>query len=155
MGDSRITMRLASEEECGYPDEELAKEASNETERCGDLDLRECVTYDGPGPGPWEVFQLHHSDSDPFLKGTGFGDLNTYLGRPASAPLRPMTPVIISNGWNWELPATFNLNARLAVKCASCADATFSHFYVFHRSSSLCSSGPGKFVLPLKSLEGV
>lgn len=94
MGDSRITMRLASEEECGYPDEELAKEASNETERCGDLDLRECVTYDGPGPGPWEVFQLHHSDSDPFLKGTGFGDLNTYLGRPASAPLRPMTPVM-------------------------------------------------------------
>ncbi|KAL5145395.1 hypothetical protein HKD37_06G015448 [Glycine soja] len=111
MGDSRITMRLAPEEECGYPDEELAKEASNETERCGDLDLRECVTYDGPGP--WEVFQLHHSDSDPFLKGTGFGDLNTYLGRPASAPLRPMTPARDIKGQNQKLNSTAQQSREL------------------------------------------
>ncbi|KAG5018994.1 hypothetical protein JHK87_014849 [Glycine soja] len=70
-------MRLAPEEECGYPDEELAKEASNETERCGDLDLR-----------------------------TGFGDLNTYLGRPASAPLRPMTPARDIEGQNQKLNST-------------------------------------------------
>ncbi|KAG5048830.1 hypothetical protein AAZX31_04G103800 [Glycine max] len=83
------------EDECGFEfEEESAKEATNESERCGKLDLRECVTYDGPGLGPVEMLQLPHSDSDPFLKGTGFGDLNTCLGRPASAPLRPMTPVM-------------------------------------------------------------
>ncbi|TKY74341.1 The fantastic four family [Spatholobus suberectus] len=63
------------EEECGFEiQEEFAKEDSNsdESERRGDL--RQCATYDPAGPG--------------------FGDPNSYLGRPASTPLRPMTPVM-------------------------------------------------------------
>ncbi|KAK7410557.1 hypothetical protein VNO78_01420 [Psophocarpus tetragonolobus] len=68
--DGRLTMRLVAEEddddyceECCYPmgfefDEvQLAKEGSNEVERC--RDLRVCATYDGAGPGAW--LQLHRS----------------------------------------------------------------------------------------------
>jgi len=67
-------------EECGLEfEEELAKKVSRESERCGDL--RECVSLTYYASGPGGLLQPYHSDSFPDI----------YVGRPASAPIRPMT----------------------------------------------------------------
>jgi len=108
----RVTMRLVPEDDdccelCGYPivddddgemqfndgfeieeslrkslefEEELAKKVSRESERCGDL--RDCVSLNFYASGPDWLLQPHLSDSFPDI----------YLGRPASAPIRPMIP---------------------------------------------------------------
>ncbi|XP_022636024.1 uncharacterized protein LOC111241615 [Vigna radiata var. radiata] len=60
--------------------EELAKKVSSESERCGDL--RECISLNSYASGPGWLLQPHISDSFPDI----------YLGQPASAPIRPMTP---------------------------------------------------------------
>ncbi|KAJ1406804.1 The fantastic four family [Sesbania bispinosa] len=73
------------EEEVGFDsEEEFGKEGSESSlGRCGDL--RQCVSY-----AAGELVR----DSDSCWKGTGIGDANDYLGRPGSAPLRPMMPVM-------------------------------------------------------------
>nr|KYP69251.1 hypothetical protein KK1_008439 [Cajanus cajan] len=71
--------RVDEEERGSGFEEELAKEASFSNLDCEGGppgDLRLCVTYEYDASG------------------LPFGDRNAYLGRPASAPLRPMTPVM-------------------------------------------------------------
>ncbi|CAJ1974149.1 unnamed protein product [Sphenostylis stenocarpa] len=82
--DDDVEMRFnegleSEEEECGF---EFEEEMGKEGERCGDL--RECVSVTCDASWPGGLLRLHHSDSFPDL----------YLGRAASAPIRPMTPVM-------------------------------------------------------------